>query len=993
MRSRLIVRALGTGALLLLGAPPLPAQTSNATLQGRIVDAGGGVMPGVMVKARSVETGLEREAVSTVAGLYVINYLPPGRYDVSAELSGFKTAKFENVTLDVGDRRTVDIKLEVGPVQEVVTVLGAASLLETSSPELSTVVQSTQLKELPLNGRHWSSLMMLAPGAINTGAGTHTSIRFVGRSVDDNNWTFDGIDATGVKDPKQESVARLIISMESISEFRVSSSQYSAETGSAGGGVIQLISKSGTNRFRGTAYNFLRNDKFDAPAFGDESEPPPFHLNQFGANLGGPLAKERTFFFVNYEGLRQRQTETFIGFVPSAAFRASVSPAVAAIVSGYPAGTSRTSDPNIDQWTTELKTVSDENSLMGRIDHRFSNRTTVFGRYSFDRAAGTDPGDTGVTSQRFRPSNLAIHAQHIFSPNVVNELKFGINKSLLDNARRGPFNEQMTVPGFVALVGAQDTLEHGSTYGVVDNLAISKGRHNIKLGGEIRRIFVAVGEGHTTTLTYSSRPDFTANRLNSFQIVDFPVSEGERWYYFGYAQNDIKWKPNLTLNLGLRYEYYSVVKETHDRGKVFAMECGGFCPEGTPFYDKDPNNLAPRLGFAWSPGRFRDRTVVRGGYGLFFGPGQNDDVFAPIDNTGNRIGLDRTQAPTLIYPIQPFLAQALTSGRSPRALALHRRDLYVEQYSLSVQHALGGDFTLQMGYVGNQGHNLFSRSFVNTIDPATGRRPLAAFGQVDIKSNVGEATFNAMQISLRRRFTRGFLLGTEYMWSHAMNDGSIGAGDGNAAQNVNDRRAEWADSAQDVRHNLIVNWVYELPFGRGQRWAAGGVGARVLGGWQASGLLQARTGRPLTVIVTRSRTDVPDGNSGNSTTSGSVQRPDLAPNVPLTPPSGQSPDLWINPAAFTVPARGTWGNAPRSLLTGPGLAQVDFGLTRRFSIAADTNIEVRWEIFNLFNRQNLANPSVNISSGPSFGRITGPANPEFGTGSARQMQFMLRVNF
>jgi len=178
-------------------------------------------MPGVVVKARSAETGLEREAITSVQGLYVINYLPAGRYDVSAELSGFKTARFENVTLDVGERRTLDIKLEVGPVQEIVTVLGAAPLVERTSPELSTVVQSTQLKELPLNGRHWSSLMMLAPGAINTGAGMHTSIRFVGRLVDDNNWTFDGVDATGVKDPKQESVARLIVSMESIAEFRV----------------------------------------------------------------------------------------------------------------------------------------------------------------------------------------------------------------------------------------------------------------------------------------------------------------------------------------------------------------------------------------------------------------------------------------------------------------------------------------------------------------------------------------------------------------------------------------------------------------------------------------------------------------------------------------------------------------------------------------------------------------------------------------------------
>jgi hypothetical protein len=393
------------------------------------------------------------------------------------------------------------------------------------------------------------------------------------------------------------------------------------------------------------------------------------------------------------------------------------------------------------------------------------------------------------------------------------------------------------------------------------------------------------------------------------------------------------------------------------------------------------------------PARLRDRTVVRGGFGVFFGPGQNDDVFAPIDNTGNRIGLDRTSAPTLAYPIDPFLAQAQTSGRTPRALALHRSDMYVNQYSMSVQHALPGALTFQVGYVGNAGHNLFSRSFTNIIDPATGRRAVPQFGQVDIKANDGKAEFNALQLSLRRRFTDGLLIGAEYMWSHALNDGSVGGGDGNAAENVNNRAADWGPSAQDVRHNLTANWVYELPFGRGHRLMADGVGAQVLGGWQTSGLIQARTGRPLTVIVTRARTEVPDGNSGNSTTSGSVQRPNLVPGVPLKPPSGQSPDLWINPAAFAVPARGTWGSAGRGILTGPGLVQVDFALTRRFAIRADQNIEVRWEVFNLFNRENLANPNLNISSGPTFGRITGPANREFGTGSARQMQFMLRVNF
>src|SRR5439155_3557670 len=254
--------------------------------------------------------------------------------------------------------------------EESVTVTETAPPLDRNSPSISTVIGETQLNELPLNGRHWAALMMLAPGAINTGAGSHTTIRFLGRSVDDNNWTFDGVDATGVKDPKQESVARLIVSMDSISEFRVSAAQYSAEVGSAGGGQVQLLSRSGTNRFRGSIYDFLRNNRFDAPAFGDTT-PPPFRLNQFGANLGGPIVKDRTFFFANFEGLRERLTENLTNFVPSAAFRSSVAPALASVAAAYPAGTAPTSDRNIDEWRAPRKTTKDENAFMVRLDHRF----------------------------------------------------------------------------------------------------------------------------------------------------------------------------------------------------------------------------------------------------------------------------------------------------------------------------------------------------------------------------------------------------------------------------------------------------------------------------------------------------------------------------------------------------------------------------------------------------------------------------------------------
>lgn len=985
MLLRVVRRSLFVLACLTL-AGIAGAQTSNATLHGTITDASGGVLPGVTVKLQSLATSLQRDAVTNSAGLYVFNFLPAGQYVVTAELTGFKAVRHAEVRLEIGQNLALDMKLEVGLIAETVTVEGAPPLLDTTSPSIGTVIQSSQLQALPLAGRHWAGLMLLAPGAINTGDGTHLSTRFVGRARDDNNWTYDGIDATGIKDPRQDSAARLIISTESIAEFRVGATLYSAESGSAAGGQVQLISKTGTNQFRGSVYDFIRNDALDAAPYGTIGELPPFRLNQFGVNLGGPLVRQRTFFFVNYEGLRQRQTQSFTRFVPSQAFRASVVPAVAPLAALYPAGTRATSDPNIDEWNVAQKFVADEDAPSFRVDHRFSNETTIFGRYNFDHADITSPTDTGYTTNRLRPANFTVQVQRIFSSTVVNELKFGYNASLRRELRAGPSDEQVSVSGFTPLTGPQEIIEDGRTFSLLDDLAIARGRHNIKIGGEIRRIFVDVGEGNTTSLTYTSRPNFQLNRLESFSIVDFPVVQGQRWWYFGYIQDDVKWRPNLTINAGLRYEYYSVVVEKDGRDKVWRVACGGFCPPGTSWYDPDQNNFAPRVGFAWTPARFNDRTVIRGGFGVFFGPGQNDDVFAPIDNAGSRTSLERASVPILAYPIDPFLGLAATIGNSPRAVDEHRVDLYAEHYSISIQQALPWRFIGQIGYLGNQGHHMLDRSYVNLIDPATGRRPLPQFGRVDIKSSGSSTNFNGLQISLQRPFTAGFLLGAQYMWSHAFDEGSLGAGESTAPQNVSCRQCEYASTNQDIRHTLTVNWIYELPFGEGRKYLEGSALRYIFGGWNFSGLLQARTGRPLTISVNRSTADLPDGNN-------SGQRADVVPGVsPI--PGNQTPDQWLNLAAFAVPVRGTWGNAGRNILRGPDLFQVDVALQKRFLINGSRNLEFRWEAFNAFNRQNLANPNTNISSGPaSFGRITGPLNRGYGTGTARQMQFMFRLNF
>ena len=981
-RASLMLRSIVVAIVLVIGGS-VHAQSSNGTLHGTITDQGGGVLPGVIVKLQSPATGLARDVVTNASGTYVFNFLPAGEYVLTAELTGFKSVRQPAIKLEVGQNLAQDLKMEVGNLEEVVNVEGTAPLLDRTSASIGTVIQAAQLKDLPLAGRHWSGLMLLAPGAINTGEGTHLSTRFVGRARDDNNWTFDGIDATGVKDPRQDSDARLIISSESIAEFRVSSTLYSAEAGTAAGGVVQLISKTGTNKFRGTAFDFVRNANFDARPFGTVGEMPPFVLNQFGVNAGGPVVPQRTFFFANYEGIRQRQTRSFTRSVPSAAFRAGVTPALAAVVALYPAGTSPTLNADIDDWAGTEEVTNDENAGLFRVDHRFSNKLTMFARYNFDRADLVNPNDTGSTTNFIRPANFTVQLQRIFGSAIVSETKFGYNQSNRLSVRSGDSDEQISVSGFTNITGPQRTTEDGSTFSVLSDLGILRGRHNLKFGGELRRILIDIGEDNTTTLNYSSRPNFQANRLDSFSIVDFPIVQGQRWWMIGYVQDDIKWRPNLTVNAGLRYEFYTVPVEKDGRDKVWRMACGGFCPAGTRWYDPDYNNFGPRVGFAWSPARFKDNTVIRGGFGVFFGPGQNDDVFAPIDNSGARTTLSRNEAPNLSYPIDPFLGLAASVGNAARAVDETRVDQYAEQYSLTFQQALPWRLTTQIGYVGNQAHHLLDRNNINNIDPATGRRPLPQFSRVDTKSSGSNASFNGLQVSLYRRAASGLQVGTQYMWSHAVDEGSLGGGESTAPQNASCRRCERASTNQDVRHTLTMNWVYELPFDRDRN--GDGLLRGIFGGWQLSGLLQARTGRPLTITAARGAGDLPDGNNAN-------QRADVVAGVDLYP-ANQTAEQWFNPAAFALPRSGTWGNAPRNLIRAPGLFQVDLAMQKRFAITGAQNFEFRVEAFNALNRVNLGAPGTAVTSPASFGRITGPLNRGYGTGTARQIQFMFRYNF
>jgi len=704
--------------------------------------------------------------------------------------------------------------------------------------------------------------------------------------------------------------------------------------------------------------------------------------------------KNRTFFFANYEGMRQRVSTTRRSDVPSAAFRGrATNPAIQPILNGYPTGTIRTTDADIDRYEADRSESWREDSGTLRLDHRFNDNNSIFARFNTDNGVVDEPqsaleGDHETSY--LRPTHFVLQYQRIFTPTVVNEWKLGFNRAPLNRYSFGPFRETINVSGFQTLNDSNWAVETGTNYSLLDNMAITRGRHTLKMGGEIRRTHVNVGDPlfGSFTVTYPNRTAFLNNAVDTVSIGAGNAVLGTRkWSYYAYVQDDFKLKPELTLNLGLRYEYYGVNNEVADRYRVFDIyECRGFCPHGTPWYFPDRNNFDPRVGIAWAPKALKGKTVIRTGAGIYHGPGQVDDVNASLDNYADNYSLTRNEAPNLSFPITPFLGLARNIGLTPRSLQRDRRDLYSTNWGFAIQQELPAGFITQVGYVSTVGKKLFARVDINRLDPVTRTRFLPNFGRIDEKRQDGNSNFNALQVSLHRRVGRGLLWGTEYMWSHSINDNSIGAGEGDRPQNSDCRACDRGNSSQDIRHTFTANWVYTLPFGKGQKFLESGPAARVLGGWEVSGIWFMRTGRPLNITMTRSTNDLPDGNSRNP-------RPNLVPGVSIYPAGGPTFARWFNPAAFAAPASRTWGNLGRHIARGPGLAQVDFALQKVNRITEGKSITVRVEAFNIFNRVQAANPGTNFTSTGSFGIVSSGFNRTIGTGTARQLQLALRLSF
>lgn len=1006
--------------IILCLAPLSLAQVDRAGLNGTVTDPSGRVLTEARITAVHNSTGLRRETTTSAAGTYDIPELPVGVYTVIFAHDGFKSLTFVNVVQAVGRTRTLDAALPISGGKEQIQVSASSEQMDETSDALGTRIEQVQAKELPLNGRNWATLTALAPGAVDTGGSNQRSVRFAGRGRDDDNFTFDGIDATNIINNPQQPYVRLAIPLDTIQEFRIDSMLATAEAGATGGPQLAVTSPSGTNRWHGDAFEFFRNNIFDAtqPVPVSTNPQPPFHLNQYGGSLGGPIVRDKTFFFLAYEGYRQHWVFPLLGYVPSNSFREQVmaeSPALVPILNAYPEGQTPTTNPDIAQFASEGTQQVKENSAMLRLDQRISDKTTAFLRFNIDRAVNTQPlassGNYLADQQQLvsAPVNGAIELLHVFSSTLVNEFKFGFNRGTADtfdiNETGLPY--AFAVSGFTTLNNNKVSTGVGNSFSEIDNLTWIRGRHTVKTGVEIRRIQLNQGNTESGTVSFAATATLSATQAFAAGNVStatlngaLPINGLRKTTYYGYVQDEFKWRPNFTVNLGARYSFFNIFHEVQGRANPFDFAtCGpqGFCGVGASFGQPNYGDVDPRIAVAWAP-KQSEHTVIRAGFGLYHEDGQLDDQNLPISNEVYAYSLSSKTIPNLTYPITPFLAE--TKGIvSPRDDDRRRKDMYVEQWGVSVQQLLPADFVGTVSHVGSQGAHLLTLSEVNVVNPLTGTRPYPDFGQVTWRGNQDSSDYDGLSVAVKRSFSRGFLFSANYMWSHEIDDGSDGSGDGDSlvAENVACQSCERASGIWDVRHVFNANAIYQLPLGPGRPYLnQPGILRSIAGRWEVTSTFVARTGFPVNVTIDRSSSVVPDGNTSD-------QRPDIVPGVSLTPPGGSTVAQWINPAAFAMPAPDTFGDAPRDVARGPGAWQMDLGIGKRIPISERAQLEFRAEFFNIFNHPQYGLPQSDISpylAGQQgvFGSIiqtvntTTPVSP-VGSGTPREIQFALRFAF
>jgi hypothetical protein len=1070
------------------------AQQETATITGSVKDQSGAIVPKATVTVTNTQTNISVKTEADDTGFYIIPSLRPGEYSVTVESSGFSKVVRTGVTLQVAQVARIDLTLKPGQLTESVEVVAATPLLDTQTSSRGLVIDEKKIVELPLNGRDYNQLALLSPGVL-PGTPRLASVNFKGVLNVNGNRTFnnvfllDGVDNISYSNSfRGENVQLVQPSIEALQEFKIQTNAYSAEYGRSSGAVVNATIKSGTNTVRGSVYEFLRNDALDANNFFSNAlnaPKPKRERNQFGAAVGGPLVRNKTFWFGDYEGLRDLEGVPRVRQVPTAAEKAGLfssavvdpfaagrpefarnaqgqwviprerwDPVGAAIVALIP-------DPNVAGTTIFASTpVTDtrQDQFDVRLDHQYSSNLTLFGRFSFVDTSTFRPAplpglgegsfNDAFGSNDNRSQGLALGLTWTASPTLVGEFRFGYargdyytyppNFGVDGAAQIGLKNvpndpeivggvPKVNIQGFDA-VGRHTSTPQFQTprsWNPRATFSLTRGAHFIKFGGEFLHVQTRINDLNATIGRMNFENRFT-NRAMGDLLLGLPsqlaltsytvMDQGQDMRFF-FAQDDYRLSPKLTANVGLRYEYANPPVEKDNQFSNFDPASGTmiFAKDGSTYeralIHPDRNNFAPRIGFAYTPW---SKAVVRGGYGIFYNhtvrQGREGLLgFNPPYLVDNLLQTGVTGA-AAVASAAPFrLVEGYPSGLlDPNSLAptvarraqdANQRTPYIQQFNFGVQYELMSDVVLDVAYVGNKGtklngfRNLNQRAVITNPDgsQSAGARPYPAFGDIQWMENRVSSTYNSLQARLEKRFSHGLSGMVSYTLGQALTGAvdhisTSGGGAGfdtgvfREPQDAYNLNAERGPSEFDVRHRLVVNYIWEMPFGRdrkyGKDWSRGL--DFVLGGWQLTGIHVVQSGLALTATL---------GGSTVLNLGGERRaRPNLVGN-PELPEDQRTVARWFNTDAFAAfsPAPQAFGNAGIGIMRGPGMANFDFTLAKNFRVADRRSVQFRTEFFNAFNHANFGPPNI-MRDSSGFGQILTAAN-------ARIIQFGLKFYF
>jgi len=1045
----------GSFALVSLFLVSLPiflcGQATSSAISGMVRDASQAVIPGAMVTVTNSETGISRERLTDEGGRFRVGELIPGTYQVTVSLEGFKRETRNGIVLMVGQEAALNFALEVGTVTQEVVVTGEAPLVETTTTSVASAVSQVQLRELPLNGRSFTDLVTLDTSAIaprNASAaaqfGLSPQLTVAGGRPDANNFRIDGTDMSGPTNGNPGSAARVQLGVETVREFQVITSNPKAEYGRNSGAVVNAVTRSGTNDLHGSAYEFLRNNKLDARNFFNVGALPPFKRNQFGGALGGPIRRDRTFFFGDYEGYRERLTQTQINNVPTLDARQGigilnpgevVDPRIKPYLALYPVPNGANLGGGVAEYITTLKTVTNENYYAGRIDHNVSSQDSLFGRYTLSRANALSPRfDASISVLETTNQYFTLQNDHIFSPTVVATFRVGYNRSrIFQDASPVPGTDNLGfLPGQpmgaigasgITSIGSGGATDGGALLQHVQNafeyegaLTYTKGAHTMKYGALAERFQWNTDQQNAQrgTITFNGLRNFLlAGPTGTSATLVLPESSTYRHLrttmFAFYAQDDYKITSNFMMSYGLRWEFTTGLSENDNH--IYYMKKGwrtSTLNDLIPgkLWDNHIGNFEPRLGFNWAPGD--QKTVFSGGIGTFHNQILGNSMISsraqlPIYFRGQVQNVDARQ----FFPRLDNIIRASTLFRVTRHFDFDNfKAPLIYRYNFTIQRELPAQLALRLGYVGSLSRHLARRTSVNDYpDPirlANGSWffPPASvtpqfvnpnFDNIQFMRSDANGSYNAFNANLQKRLSRGLTFNAGYTWSKSLDDSSQSesnfSASGTSGQYDDDRSLNHARSDYNIPHVFVFNSVYELPLK-----SSGPIGA-MLGGWQLSGILRLQQGTPFTLTSTAK---YPGYNYGGG-------RPDLKPGVDvndITSGSFGTRLQYFDTSVFLINQPGQPGTAGRNLILGPGLQTVDLTLGKVFAVREGVNMQFRGEFYNLLNHTNFAAPNPTVFTtttidprtgltaiNPSAARITATATP------ARQVQLALKLTF